>query len=173
MALFVIGGSSAILTETLAAYTSEDEPVIPRETTTTTREGKRRLIDKFFDGGGWARFIEEYPVYSAQTAIDLAAQHSPSLHVKHRTVEYLDKAFELPEREFSIYQFFAEQKKKEALFTIRMQFGGAFDGHYEKFKGAWNTKRAFSSLLPEPVRRIHEAVEEVFGTDPRAGLHSY
>jgi len=30
---------------------------------------------------------------SAQTAIDLAVQHPLALHVKHRTVEYLDKAF--------------------------------------------------------------------------------
>lgn len=134
-------------------------------------------------------------VTSAQTAVDLAA-HSPAvLRIKQRSLEFLGRTVELGAREFSILQFFVQQKlkrcqrpdaslcgdcqecflsfdeaeaHKEELFSIRVQFGGVNSAHYEQFEEKWGQRHAFSALLPEALRRIHEAIEQVHGIDPRA-----
>ena len=65
VALFVIGGSPAILTETLSAYATESNASIPHEIRiTTTTEGKKRLKQRFLDAGGWDDFVCEYPEYA-------------------------------------------------------------------------------------------------------------
>ncbi|MDQ6960884.1 MAG: hypothetical protein Q9M27_07595 [Mariprofundaceae bacterium] len=134
-------------------------------------------------------------VQSAQTAIDLSAMPVLSLNIKRRRMKYLGREIPLPEREFSILQFFAQQKlkhckqperfmcgecrecflsvldmdvRKDELLAVRMQFGGIDDAMYERFENAWKGRRAASVNLPEPLRRIGEAVEKVFGADPRA-----
>ena len=69
------------------------------------------------------------------------------------------------------FSSFEQRKaKKQGLFNIRGQFGGKYDGYYERFEKAWKTKKVFSFLLPEPAHRIREVVEEVFDTDPGAGI---
>jgi len=134
-------------------------------------------------------------VASAQTVIDLAALHPVVLRIRSREIEYLGQTVGLPEREFSILQFFAQQKikhcsrpkqticgdcrdcflsidgmdeHKEELLAVRMQFGGIHNAMYERFEEAWKVKRAASDNLPEPLRRISEAVEKQFAADPRA-----
>jgi len=326
VALFVIGGSPAIVTETLAAYANEDINTVPEKIAiTTTTMGKKRLLKTLIDAGGWSKFIAAYPVYrnmpfseesisvagnlsdisndedsrvmmeaifrmvidavdggktrvlasiaggrktmtyylgfamslfgqpwdrithvivppewerdrdflfppvdkvdqillidtpfirlhshikgsfahanidallqSAQTSLDLAAQHPLMLDISQQTIHYLDQSVTLSPREFSIYQFFAQQKtehcsksnralcdtcrecflsydeaeeKKEDLFKIRMQFGGRFNAHYEKFEDTWSKDYAFRDLLSEPVKKIENAISKVFGADPRA-----
>jgi len=135
-------------------------------------------------------------VASAQTVIDLAALHPVVLRIRSRQMVYLGQTINLPEREFSILQFFAQQKlkhcirpdesicgdcrdcflsiddvddRKEELLAVRMQFGGIHNAMYERFEEAWKDKRAASVNLPEPLRRISEAVEKALGADPRAG----
>jgi len=134
-------------------------------------------------------------VASAQTAIDMSMMHPVTLHIRSRKIFYLGKHIELSDREFSIYQFFSEQKlkhcqhhdfnsclacqdclmnyddmddKKEDLLLIRGQFGGVDSGHYVRFEEAWKSRRAAANNLHEPLRRIAEAIEKVFGADPRA-----
>jgi len=135
-------------------------------------------------------------VDSAQTAIDMAALQPVSLHIRRRLVRYMGKEMSFSEREFSIFQFFAQQKlkhcreparklcsecracflsvddmdaKKEELFAVRVQFGGVDNGNYARFVDAWSARRAASDNLPEPLRRIASVVEKTFGVDPRAG----
>lgn len=132
---------------------------------------------------------------SAQTAIDMAALQPISLHIRRRMVRYMGKEIVFSEREFSIYQFFTQQKlrhcreadrmlcgecracflsvddmdaKKEELFAVRVQFGGVDNGNYARFVNAWSVRRAASDNLPEPLRRISSEVEKTFGADPRS-----
>jgi len=64
-AIFVIGGSPAILTESLAAYAAEQHPMIADEIhVVTTLVGRRRLLEQFVEQGGWVDFQQAYPVYS-------------------------------------------------------------------------------------------------------------
>lgn len=64
VALFVIGGSPAILTETLSAYATEGSASTPQEIRiTTTTEGKKRLKQRFLEAGGWNDFVRAYPEY--------------------------------------------------------------------------------------------------------------
>ncbi|PCH54242.1 MAG: TIGR02584 family CRISPR-associated protein [Flavobacteriaceae bacterium] len=134
-------------------------------------------------------------VASAQTAIDMAALHTVELRIRSRDLVYLGHTINLPEREFSILQFFAQQKlrhcsqpkqslcgdcrecflsiedmdeRKEDLLAVRMQFGGIHDAMYERFEAAWNERRAAGAILPEVIRRTSEAVEKVLGADPRS-----
>jgi len=136
-------------------------------------------------------------VASAQTAIDLAALQPLTLRIRKRELDYLGKRVQLAEREFTIYQFFAQQKikyckhpeqalcgdcrdcflsvdqideKKEELLAVRVQFGGVNDAMYERFEEAWKPRRAAATNLPEPLRRISEAIEKGWGIDPRAEL---
>ncbi|PIQ31300.1 MAG: hypothetical protein CO186_05825 [Zetaproteobacteria bacterium CG_4_9_14_3_um_filter_49_83] len=57
---------------------------------------------------------------------------------------------------------------KNDLLRIRSQFGGVDSGNYVRFEQAWDTPRAASANLHEPLRRIGEAVEKIFSSDPRA-----
>ena len=134
-------------------------------------------------------------VASAQTSVDMSVLEPIFIHIKRRMIRYLGKEFILPEREFSIYLFFAQQKvkackhpqqqlceeckdcflsvegmeeKKDDLMQIRATFGGRHTGHYERFEKAWDEPRAAQGCLPEPIRRIAEEVEHVFAVDPRA-----
>jgi len=134
-------------------------------------------------------------VESAQIAIDLSLMEPIVLHVRPRKISYLGKHIELGDREFAIYQFFAEQKlkhcqhpnyntcddcqacfmnyediddKKADLMLIRGQFGGVDSGHYVRFEDAWKGIRAASTNLQEPLRRIAQAIENKFAADPRA-----
>jgi hypothetical protein len=134
-------------------------------------------------------------VASAQTSVDMSALEPIFIHVKRRLIRYLGKEIVLAEREFSIYLFFAQQKlkackhpnqslcdactdcflsvdgmdeKKDELMLIRASFGGRESGHYERFEEAWKGQRAAYDCLPEPLRRIEQAVEKVFAIDPRA-----
>ncbi len=63
MAIFVIGGSPAILTETLAAYVRNDDILPNQLKIITTLEGKKRLTQRFLDEGGWRAFVAAYPEY--------------------------------------------------------------------------------------------------------------
>jgi len=136
-------------------------------------------------------------VSSAQTSIDIAATQPIVLRIRSRVLNILSKDIVLPEREFSILQFFALQKlrhcsrpdqmlcdgctdcflsidrideKKEELMAVRMQFGGVNDYHYEQFEKAWRGYRAAAENLHEPVRRICALLEKHFATDSRACL---
>lgn len=65
IAIFVIGGSPAILSESLAAYVRDDETFPSRLKIITTLEGKKRLKQRFLDEGGWQAFVTEYPEYQS------------------------------------------------------------------------------------------------------------
>ncbi|RMD65941.1 hypothetical protein D6833_02175, partial [Candidatus Parcubacteria bacterium] len=60
------------------------------------------------------------------------------------------------------------EERKEELLAVRQQFGGIYSAGYEAFDNAWKHARSAVVNVPEPVRRINEAVERVFGADPRA-----
>ena len=134
-------------------------------------------------------------VASAQISVDMSVLEPIFIYIKRRLIRYLGKEIVLPEREFSIYLFFAQQKlkackhpeqslcdtcsdcflsiddmdgRKEELMQIRGTFGGIYSGHYERFEKAWRMPRAAQDCLPEPIRRISEEVERVFAVDPRA-----
>jgi len=134
-------------------------------------------------------------VASAQTSIDISAMDSISLHIRSQTIAYLGKTIQLSDREFAFYQFFVEQKlkhchhteattcesctdcflsyeeidqKKEDLLLIRSQFGGINSGNYVRFEKAWRGKHVAATNVHEPLRRIAESIEALFGTDPRA-----
>jgi len=134
-------------------------------------------------------------IQSTQTAIDLSALEPLQLDIRRRTVEAYGKVVDLSEREFSLLQFFAEQKLhhctkpeqlscescrdcfltydgidalKREILRIRSQFGGVDSGNYVRFEEAWDAPRPSTANLPEPLRRIAEAVEKVFAADPRA-----
>jgi len=134
-------------------------------------------------------------IQSAQVAVDAALMHPLEVCVRARRIRFLGKEVALPEREFTYYQFFAQQKtrhcrqpqrptcgqcrdcflsfdaidaRKEELLIIRQQFGGICSAGYEAFEKAWKHARSAAINVPEPVRRINEAIERVFGADPRA-----
>jgi len=131
---------------------------------------------------------------SAQTAVDMAALTPVTLDRRKRQISFLDKVMALPEREFSIYWFFALQKekhcmeskrslcddctacfltvdaidtKKDELLDIRAMFGHS-GGHYERFKQAWDEPRAAQYILPEVMRRIDREIEKVYGVQAQA-----
>jgi len=63
-AIFVLGGSPAILAETLAAYAHDHVIPVPNKLRIiTTSEGEKRLKHSYFESSGWQRFVEAYPVY--------------------------------------------------------------------------------------------------------------
>ena len=64
-AIFVIGGSPAILSESLAAYVRDYDTYPTQLHIITTLEGKKRLVHRFLDEGGWQDFVAEYPEYQS------------------------------------------------------------------------------------------------------------
>jgi len=134
-------------------------------------------------------------VASAQTAVDIVALEPITLQMKRRTICYLGLEMTLPAREFAFYLFFSRQKlhacadkkrsicgdccdcflsidgmdaKREELLAARGLFGGIDSAHYERFEKIWTDTRAAQDNLAEPLRRISQAIESVFGMDPRA-----
>jgi len=63
-AIFVIGHSPAIVTETLAACSLHHHPPIKRLILITTGSGAAILEKRLFDQGGWSDFITHYPRYA-------------------------------------------------------------------------------------------------------------
>jgi len=79
-AVFVIGGSPAILAETLAAYINEKSILIPnRVCVITTVEGKERLDSSYGSRDGWQAFVLEYPEYQHLTWHDIEVQVAGNL----------------------------------------------------------------------------------------------
>ena len=136
-------------------------------------------------------------IESAQVSIDLAAMSPIVLKIRPRIVKMLGKEIQMPEREFAIFQFFAQQKtrscvrpdrelchecrdcflsiddiddKKEELLAARMQFGGVNDYRYVEFERSWRGARAAADNLHEPLRRINALIEKHFATDAYAQL---
>ncbi|RMI09523.1 MAG: TIGR02584 family CRISPR-associated protein, partial [Calditrichaeota bacterium] len=60
-ALFVIGHSPAILTETLAAVVEHDLAEIDEVRVVSTKTGAALLARRLFDKGGWDSFVEVWP----------------------------------------------------------------------------------------------------------------
>ncbi len=79
-AVFVIGGSPAILAETLAAYINEESTFIPNHVCViTTVEGKERLDTSYDSQGGWQAFVLEYPEYQHLAWHDIDVQVAGNL----------------------------------------------------------------------------------------------
>jgi len=64
-AIFVIGHSPAIVTETLAACSLRDHLVINRLILITTHSGAEILQRRFFDEDAWQQFIDCYPQFAS------------------------------------------------------------------------------------------------------------
>lgn len=69
-ALFMIGHSPAVLTETLAAVCARDGLNIAEIRVISTRTGASVLRERLFDQNGWESFLDEWPEFSGTRFTD-------------------------------------------------------------------------------------------------------